>query len=151
ITNNLDHLDTFTPGTPALGPGEVNLHVHVLQGASGAHTLMPDLLRAAKNVLVDDASFDPVRIADTIVGADVTGMCIARPVPPPLLEVIGSGSSFPHRLRRMVIFFATPALLEAVTRSLGPIWCHGFGSTEQGAPATRLAWHEAQENPARLA
>ena len=151
ITNNLEHLDTLTPGTPALGPGDVNLHVHALQWASGAQTMMPYMLRGAKNVLIDDASFDPVRIADTIVSADVTGMFIPGPMLPPLLEVIGSRSSFPHRLRRMVIFFATPALLEAVTRSLGPIWCHGFGSTEQGAPATRLAWHEAQENPARLA
>jgi acyl-coenzyme A synthetase/AMP-(fatty) acid ligase len=30
------------------------------------------------------------------------------------------------------------------------VWCHGFGSTEQGAPATRLTCDEAREKPVRL-
>jgi acyl-CoA synthetase (AMP-forming)/AMP-acid ligase II len=151
ITNNLEHLDTLTPGGPALGPDDVNLHIHALQWASGAQTMMPYMLRGAKNVLLDDSGFDPVKIADTILAAGATGMFIPGPMLPPLLEVIAKRADFPHRLRRMIIFFATPALLEAVGKILGPIWGHGFGSTEQGAPATRLAWYEAIEKPARLA
>jgi acyl-CoA synthetase (AMP-forming)/AMP-acid ligase II len=151
IANNLEHLDTFGPGVPAVGPDDVNLHIHALQWASGAQTMMPYMLRGAKNIVLDDATFDPVKIIDTIIAEDVTGLFVPGPMLPPLLEVVGARGGIAHRLRRMVIFFATPELLEMVTKIFGPVWCHGFGSTEQGAPATRLACHEAQEKPARLA
>ena len=44
----------------------------------------------------------------------------------------------------MVIFFATPELLTHATETSGNAWCHGFGSTEQGAPTTRLTAEDAQ-------
>ena len=47
IANNLEHLDTFSPGAAAVGPQDVNLHFHALQWASGFQTLMPYLLRGA--------------------------------------------------------------------------------------------------------
>jgi acyl-CoA synthetase (AMP-forming)/AMP-acid ligase II len=150
IINNLEHLDTFGRAVPAVGPDDVNLHIHALQWASGAQTLMPYMLRGARNIVLDDAVFDPVKIVETIVAEGVTGVFVPGPMLPPLLEVIGARGGIPHRLRRMVIFFAIPELLEAVTKILGPVWCHGFGSTEQGAPATRLTYEEAQEKPARL-
>ncbi len=151
IANNLEHLDTFGPGVPAVGPDDVNLHIHALQWASGAQTLMPYMLRGARNVIIDDATFDSVAIVHAIVDTGATGLFVPGPMLPPLLELIGARGGVPHRLRRVVIFFATPELLMATTQVLGPVWCHGFGSTEQGAPATRLAWHEAQEKPERLA
>jgi len=151
IAHNLEHLDTFGPGVASVNPEDVNLHIHALQWASGAQTLMPYMLRGAKNIILDDQRFDPVRIIDTIVNEGVTGVFVPAPMLPPILELVGARGGIRHSVRRMVIFFATPELLQAVTATLGPVWCHGFGSTEQGAPTTRLTWHEAQENPARLA
>lgn len=151
IANNLDHLDTFGQDIPSLGPEDINLHIHALQWASGAQTLLPYMLRGAKNIVLDDAQFDPVKIIDTIVAEGVTGVFVPAPMLPPILDLIKVRGGIKHSLRRMVIFFATPELLQAVTAILGPMWCHGFGSTEQGAPTTRLTWQEAQEKPARLA
>jgi acyl-CoA synthetase (AMP-forming)/AMP-acid ligase II len=151
IANNLDHLDTFGPDIRSVCPEDVNLHIHALQWASGAQTMMPYMLRGAKNIVLDDEQFDPVKIIDTIVTEGVTGVFVPAPMLPPILELIKARGGIKHSLRRMVIFFATPELLQAVTAVLGPVWCHGFGSTEQGAPTTRLTWHEAQEKPARLA
>jgi acyl-coenzyme A synthetase/AMP-(fatty) acid ligase len=151
ITHNLAHLDSFGPGVPAVGTDDVNLHIHALQWASGAQTMMPYMLRGAKNIILDDEQFNPLQIIDTIVTEEVTGVFVPAPMLPPILELVGARGGITHRLRRMVIFFATPELLEATTKVLGPVWCHGFGSTEQGAPSTRLTYHEARENPARLA
>ncbi|HWZ07243.1 MAG TPA: class I adenylate-forming enzyme family protein [Bradyrhizobium sp.] len=151
IANNLEHLDTFGPNLPSVGRDDVNLHIHALQWASGAQTLMPYMLRGAKNIILDDERFNPVQIIDTIVTEGVTGVFVPAPMLPPILELIGARGGIEHKLQRMVIFFATPELLQAVTATLGPVWCHGFGSTEQGAPTTRLTCQEAQEKPARLA
>lgn len=151
IANNLEHLDTFGPGIPSVSPEDVNLHIHALQWASGAQTMMPYMLRGAKNIILDDEQFDPVKIIDMIAADGVTGIFVPGPMLPPILELIKTRGGIKHRLQRMVIFFATSELLEAVTAVLGPVWCHGFGSTEQGAPTTRLTYREAQEKPARLA
>ena len=151
IANNIEHLDSFGSGVPSVGLEDVNLHVHALQWASGAQTMMPYMLRGAKNIILDDQQFDPIKIIDTIVTEGVTGIFVPAPMLPPILELFGARGGIKHRLRRMMIFFATPELLEAVTAVLGPVWCHGFGSTEQGAPSTRLTCHEAQEKPERLA
>jgi acyl-coenzyme A synthetase/AMP-(fatty) acid ligase len=48
------------------------------------------------------------------------------------------------------VFFATPELLTRTTELLGPVWCHGFGSTEQGAPTTRLLAGDVVGHPDRL-
>jgi len=56
----------------------------------------------------------------------------------------------PHQLRRMVVFFGTADLLARTTRVLGPCWCHGFGSTEQGAVTTRLLPHDIEGHPERI-
>lgn len=151
IANNLEHLDTFDTDVPSVNPQDVNLHIHALQWASGAQTLMPYMLRGAKNIILDDERFDPAQIIDTIVAEGVTGVFVPAPMLPPILELIGARGGIKHILKRMVIFFATPELLQAVTAALGPVWCHGFGSTEQGAPTTRLTSMEAWEKPARLA
>lgn len=138
IANNLDHLDSMHPDVPAVGPADVNLHFHALQWATGFQTLYPYLLRGARTVLLDDSSFDPVAVIDTIVRERVTGVLVPGPMLGPMLDVIEVRGGIDHALRRVVIFFATPELLRRVTRLLGPVWCHGFGSTEQGAPTTRL-------------
>lgn len=138
VANNLDHLDSMHPGAPAVGPADVNLHFHALQWATGFQTLYPYLLRGARTVLLDDSSFDPAAVIDAIVRERVTGVLVPGPMLGPLLDLIEARGGIDHALRRVVIFFATPELLRRVTRLLGPVWCHGFGSTEQGAPTTRL-------------
>jgi acyl-coenzyme A synthetase/AMP-(fatty) acid ligase len=49
-----------------------------------------------------------------------------------------------------VVFFGNPDQLDRTTRLLGPIWAHGFGSTEQGAITTRLLPHEVEERRDRI-
>ncbi len=150
IDFNLEHLDTFAPDIPSLGPSDVNLHFHALQWATGFQTLLPYLLRGARSVVVDDESFDPEVILDAIVREGVTGALVPAPMLNPLLDVVEARGGIDHNLQRLVIFFATPEQLERTTSVLGPIWCHGFGATEQGAPTTRLTYHEASEKPGRM-
>jgi acyl-CoA synthetase (AMP-forming)/AMP-acid ligase II len=68
----------------------------------------------------------------------------------PVLDAIEARPRFEHRLRRLVTLFATPELLDRTTRVLGPVWCHGYGATEQGAPVTRLLAREAARRPASV-
>lgn len=150
IANNLEHLDTFSPGITSVGPEDVNLHFHALQWASGFQTLMPYLLRGSRSVILDDAAFDPARVAAVMLEEGVTGTLVPGPMLPSILDALEGGKRSTHRINRLVIFFATPELLERTTRMLGNVWCHGFGSTEQGAPTTRLSWADVQGAPKRL-
>ena len=61
------------------------------------------------------------------------------------LDAVEARIGFAHQLRRVVVFFGTPDLLDRTTRLLGPVWAHGFGSTEQGAITTRLLPREVEE------
>ena len=150
IDHNLHHLDTFGPGIPPVGADDVNLHFHAIQWASGFQTLYPYLLRGAGSVLLDDEAFDPDQLLDAIAEHEATGIFMPGPLLTPVLDAVERRGGFEHRLRRMVIFFGTPELLERTTKLLGPIWAHGFGSTEQGAVTTRLLPQEAAERPERL-
>lgn len=151
VTNhNLHHLDTFGPDTPPVGPDDVNLHFHPIQWASGFQTLYPYYIRGARTVLMDDASFDAQALLDVVVRERVTGMLVPGPLFPPCLDLIAEQRGIDHRLRRVVLFFATPDMLTRTTELLGPVWCHGFGSTEQGAVTTRLLPSDAAERPERL-
>jgi acyl-coenzyme A synthetase/AMP-(fatty) acid ligase len=148
IANNLEHLDTLNDaGT--VTPEDVNLHFHALQWATGFQTLMPYLLRGARTVILDDERFEPVAIADAIVREGVTGTLAPAPMLPPILDELErrhGGKS----MRRLIIFFATPELLDRATQVLGPVWCHGFGSTEQGAPTTRLTAADVNRSRRRI-
>jgi acyl-CoA synthetase (AMP-forming)/AMP-acid ligase II len=150
IANNLDHLDSMRPALPAVGPDDVNLHFHALQWATGFQTLYPYLLRGAKTVLLDDATFDPAAVVDAIVRERVTGVLVPGPMLAPMLDVIEQRRGIDHALRRLIIFFATPELLRRTTALLGPVWCHGFGSTEQGAPTTRLTASDVAADERRI-
>jgi acyl-coenzyme A synthetase/AMP-(fatty) acid ligase len=144
VAHNIFHLSAMSP----FAEDEVNLHVHALQWASGAQTLLPYLVHGARTVLLDDERFDPAVIASSISASAATGLLLPGPMLAPLLDVVEAQAAFSHRLRRLVVLFATSELLERATRVLGPVWCHGYGSTEQGAPATRLL---ARDGSARLA
>ncbi|HEV3046029.1 MAG TPA: class I adenylate-forming enzyme family protein [Solirubrobacteraceae bacterium] len=148
VAHNLAHLDTLAE--KPLGTDDVNLHVHAVQWASGAQTLLPYMLRGARTVLQDDAAFDPAAIVQTLTAEGVTGVLVPGPMLIALLDQIATAEGFEHRLRRLVTLFATPELLRRASALLGEVWCHGYGATEQGAPATRLSAAEARAKPARL-
>jgi acyl-coenzyme A synthetase/AMP-(fatty) acid ligase len=149
VAHNLMHLDVLDHSP--VGADDVNLHVHALQWASGAQTLFPYMLRGARTVVLDDSTFDPGRVADAITDSGATGLLLPGPMLAPLLDAIEARPTFEHRLHRLVTLFATPELLARTTAVLGPVWCHGYGSTEQGAPVTRLTAAEAAADPRRLA
>jgi acyl-coenzyme A synthetase/AMP-(fatty) acid ligase len=151
INHNLHHLDTFGDGIPPVGSDDVNLHFHPIQWASGFQTLYPYLVRGARTVLVDDSRFVPGELLDVMTLERVTGALVPGPMMTQLLDEIESRGGFEHTLRRIVIFFGTPDMLERTTRLIGPVWCHGFGSTEQGAVTTRLLPAEVEDHPERLA
>ncbi|TWP37586.1 AMP-binding protein [Leekyejoonella antrihumi] len=151
IDHNLHHFDTFGPGIPPVGLDDVNLHFHALQWAAGFQTLYPYLIRGARSVLLDDAEFDPEVIVDTILREGVTATFAPGPLWGPILDEVEKRGGIDHRLRRVVIFFGTPDLLDRTTKLLGPVWAHGFGSTEQGAITTRLLPHELDGHPERRA
>ncbi len=150
INHNLHHFDTFGAGTPPIGPDDVNLHFHPIQWASGFQTLYPYYVRGARTVLLDDEVFDPGALLDTIAAEQVTGAFMPGPLLTPVLDEVAARGGFSHRLRRMVVFFGNPDQLDRTTTLLGPVWAHGFGSTEQGAITTRLLPHEVEENRERI-
>lgn len=149
IAHNLTHLDTFGPGVPPVGPSDVNMHFHALQWAAGFQTLYPYLIRGARTVLVDDAEFDPATVVDTMLREGVTATFAPAPLWGPILDEVERRGGIDHQLLRVVIFFGTPDLLDRTTELLGPVWAHGFGSTEQGAITTRLLPGDLEENPGR--
>jgi acyl-CoA synthetase (AMP-forming)/AMP-acid ligase II len=151
IDHNLHHFDTFGPGIPPIGTDDVNLHFHPIQWASGFQTLYPYLIRGARSVLMDDSAFDPDALLDTIVEEGVTATFMPGPLLTPTLDAVQARGGFEHGLRRMVVFFGTPEMLERTTELLGPIWAHGFGSTEQGAVTTRLLPTDLAGHPERIA
>ena len=151
IAHNLHHFDTFGPGIPPIATDDVNLHFHPIQWASGFQTLYPYLIRGARSVLMDDSEFDAAALLDTITAEGVTATFMPGPLLTPVLDAIEARGGFEHGLRRMVVFFGTPELLERTTKLLGPIWAHGFGSTEQGAVTTRLLPTDLDGHPERIA
>lgn len=149
IEHNLLHFDTFGPGIPPVGPDDVNLHFHALQWAAGFQTLYPYLIRGARSVLLDDAEFSPEQIVDTMLREGVTGTFAPAPLWGPILDEVEKRGGIDHQLRRVVIFFGSADLLDRTTRLLGPVWAHGFGSTEQGAITTRLLPIDLEGHPER--
>jgi acyl-coenzyme A synthetase/AMP-(fatty) acid ligase len=142
INHNLHHFDTFGPTVPPIDASDVNLHFHALQWASGFQTLYPYFVRGARSVLLDDQAFDPDVLIEIIEREKITGVFMPGPLLTPVLDAIERRGGIEHYIRRMVIFFGAPDLLDRTTRIMGPIWAHGFGSTEQGAITTRLLPHE---------
>ena len=151
INHNLHHFDTFGPGVPPIDDTDINLHFHPIQWASGFQTLYPYFVRGARSVLRDDQNFDAGVLLETIAREHITGIFMPGPLLTPVLDEIERRGGINHHIRRMVIFFGTPDLLERTTRLMGPVWAHGFGSTEQGAITTRLLPQEVNAQRGRIA
>ncbi len=151
IEHNLHHLDTLRAGEAPIGPGDVNLHFTPIQSGSGFQTLYPYLVRGSPTFLVDDAVFDPKKVIEVLCRHGITGTVSPGLLLVKLLDEVEARGGIDHRLRRLVVRFATPELLERTTKLLGPVWSHGYGSTELGAPVTRLVADECTKWPRRRA
>ena len=151
INHNLHHFDTFGSTVPSIDETDVNLHFHPIQWASGFQTLYPYFVRGARSVLLDDQAIDAGMLIETIERERITGIFMPGPLLTPVLDEIERRGGIDHQIRRMVIFFGTPDLLERTTRLMGPVWAHGFGSTEQGAITTRLLPQEVNAQRRRIA
>jgi acyl-coenzyme A synthetase/AMP-(fatty) acid ligase len=149
IAHNAAHIDTFD-GQPAVSVEDVNLHFHPLQWATGFQTLYPYLVRGARTVLISDQQFDPAEVVDVMIAEKVTGTFAPGPLLAPILDVVEQRVDVELVLRRMVVFFGSPDLLNRVSRLIGPVWAHAFGSTEQGAATTRLVPSDIADFPRRL-
>jgi acyl-CoA synthetase (AMP-forming)/AMP-acid ligase II len=150
VNHNMHHLDTFGPRASPIDSEDVNLHCHPLQWATGFQTFYPYMLRGARSVLLDDQHFDCEELLDAIVSEGVTGTLMPGPLLSQVLDAVASRERYEHKLQRLVIFFATPGLLRRTTELLGPIWAHGFGSSEQGAVTTRLLPSDLDGHPERI-
>ncbi len=150
INQNLIHLDDFGPGSQHVDSNDVNVHFHPIQWASGFQTLYPYWVRGATTVLVDDEVFDPPSLARTLLAEGATGALVPAPMWPPILDELEELPESERRFRRIVLFFATPEQLVRTNDVLGPVWCHGFGSTEQGAVTTRLLASDLAGHPDRI-
>lgn len=150
IAHNIEHMDTLSSSAAAIGPSDVNFHFHALQWASGALTLLAFMLRGAKTILLDDEAFDPAVLVEGLAREQATATFIPGPMLPPILDVIEARPDLKLYLRIATIYFATPELLERSNHVLGPIWCHGYGSTEQGGPTARLTADDVKHHPRRL-
>jgi len=150
INHNAIHLDTFDDQA-AIDETDVNLHFHPLQWATGFQTFYPYFIRGARTVLLSDAEFDADVVVDTMVNERVTGTFAPGPLLAPILDAIERRASVDLSIKRLVVFFGTPELLKRTTRLVGNVWAHAFGSTEQGAAATRLLPSDVTpDHPARL-
>jgi len=150
IDENLHLLDTISPDVPAVGEGDVNLHFHALQWASGFQTLYPYPIRGARSILLDDEKFDPKLVVDIMLREKVTGTMVPAALWGPILDEVEARGGIEHNLRRVILFFAIPEILTRTTQLLGPIWAHGFGSTEQSASHTRLLPSDIIDHKERL-
>lgn len=150
IDHNMHHFDTFGDDTPPIREDDVNLHFHALQWAAGFQTLYPYWIRGARSVLLDDAEFDPNRVLDVIESQQVTSTFAPGPLWGPILDAVAERGGLRQSLRRVVLFFSTPEMLVRTNELLGPVWAHGFGSTEQGAITTRLLPRDLDGHPERI-
>lgn len=150
VEQNLQHLDNFGPDAGQVGPDDACLHFHAVQWASGAHNLYPLIIRGGRTVLIDDSDINPALIVDTMVNQKITTMFMPGPLLPPILEEVEKRGGIDHSIKRMIVFFGTPELLEAVGKTFGNVWCHAYGATEMGGVATRVLWSDCVDHPKRL-
>jgi acyl-CoA synthetase (AMP-forming)/AMP-acid ligase II len=127
IDHNLHHLDTSRASEPRVGPERVNLHFTPIQADSGFQTLYPYVLRGSSTILVDDAVFAPNKVIEVLCHQGITGTAAPGFLLTKLLDEVEARGGIDHQLRRLVVRFATPELLERTTKLLGPVWAHGYG------------------------
>lgn len=144
IEQSLSVLDRMGHDGP-VGQDDVNLHFHTLQSSSGFKTLFPYYIRGARTVLVDPHKLeDPVGdLIATMASEGVTGILLHGST---FRQWVRALRAMPQehrapivaRLRRAMTSLVGPDTLDLASEVIGPVWCHTYGSTEQGSPVTAL-------------
>ncbi len=133
-------MNVYADVYPGLGPADVVLHAAPLSHGSGLYAL-PNVAKAAANVILESKTFDPERVLATIERCHVTNMfaaptMVTRMVESPAVE------RYDHRSLRACIYGGGPMLvadLRAALRALGPCLVQLYGQAESPMTITYLS------------
>ena len=124
---------------PGLGPDDVVLHAAPLSHGSGLYAL-PNIGKAAANVVLESKSFDPDLVLWTAERCHVTNMFVA----PTMLKLMTESPAidrYDHRSLRACIYGGGPMLVEDLKkamRRLGPCLVQLYGQAESPMTITYL-------------
>jgi acyl-CoA synthetase (AMP-forming)/AMP-acid ligase II len=124
---------------PGLGPADVILHAAPLSHGSGLYAL-PNIAKAAANVILESKTFDPELVLATIEQHRVTNM-FAAPTMVKLMVDSPAIERYDHRSLRACIYGGGPMLIEdlkAAMRTLGPCLVQLYGQAESPMTITYL-------------
>jgi len=124
---------------PGFGPDDVVLHAAPLSHGSGCYAL-PNVGKAAANIMLDSPSFDAERIFKIIQDYRVTNM-FAAPTMIKLMVESPSVDRYDHTSLRALNYGGAPMLLEDLKeamRKLGPCLVQLYGQAESPMTITYL-------------
>ena len=116
---------------PGLGPNDVILHAAPLSHGSGCYAI-PNVGKAAVNVILDSKSFDPNLIFETIQEYRVTNM-FAAPTMIKLMVESPAVDQYNHSSLKSLNYGGAPMLVEDLKQAmskLGPCMVQLFGQAE---------------------
>ncbi len=125
---------------PGFGPDDVALHAAPLSHGSGCYAL-PNIGKAAANVILESKTFDPELVFKTIEQYRVTNMFAA----PTMINVMIDSSAvdkYDHGSLKALNYGGAPMLVEdlkAAMTKLGPCLVQLFGQAESPMTITYLA------------
>jgi len=142
---------------PGFGPEDVILHAAPLSHGSGLYAL-PNIGKAAANILLESKSFDPELAFKTIQEHRVTNM-FAAPTMVKLMVDSPAVEKFDHRTMKALNYGGAPMLVEDLKKAiqkLGPCLVQLFGQAESPMTITYLPHRDhvvdgTDEQTARLA
>jgi acyl-CoA synthetase (AMP-forming)/AMP-acid ligase II len=124
---------------PGLGPEDVALHAAPLSHGSGCYAL-PNIGKAAANVILEAKSFDPERVLRAIESHGVTNM-FAAPTMVKMMAESPAIEQYDHRSLRALNYGGGPMLVEDLQKAiekLGPCLVQLFGQAESPMTITYL-------------
>lgn len=116
---------------PGLGPDDAILHAAPLSHGSGCYAL-PNVGKAATNVILASKSFDPELVFKTIEEYRITNM-FAAPTMVKLMEESPAADKYDHSSLRAIVYGGAPMLVEDLKqamRKLGPCLVQLYGQAE---------------------
>jgi len=124
---------------PGFGPSDVILHAAPLSHGSGLYAL-PNIAKAAANIILESKSFDPDLIFKTIQDERITNM-FAAPTMVKLIAESGAVDKYDHRSMRALNYGGAPMLVEDLKKAmekLGNCLVQLFGQAESPMTITYL-------------
>ena len=125
---------------PGFGPNDVALHAAPLSHGSGCYAL-PNVGKAAANVILDAKSFDPEQVLKTIEAYHVTNM-FAAPTMIKLLIDSPAVDRYDHSSLKALNYGGAPMLVEDLMQAmqkLGPCLVQLYGQAESPMTITYLS------------